>query len=306
MKATGLPSFRVALKRFLAFLESQPAFLSVLAEVELRYPSREAEAERILRLERRDFEDELENVAVSYAVLKKCADHPSRLLPAKIGGMYEEITESKLGLSPFKLHFVDVVCEYLDEHLDEQRALLAVLRRYKHKCEWFQRESLFKLWEGDTTRGEKLLQRHLYEYLHDQGLDLFIEPSSASGEVDLIADQKGDDPLIAEAKIFNPERGEGREYIAKGFSQAYAYTCDYNKPFGYLIIYKTSAKDLRFTLPAQIQSTPFVVHNNRTIFLVTIDIFPHGRPASKRGALEVVEITQDQMIRRIEEDKSDS
>ncbi|RCV64829.1 hypothetical protein C5S53_06820 [Methanophagales archaeon] len=89
----------------------------------------------------------------------------------------------------------------------------------------------------------------------------------------MIAAQKSDEPLIADVKIFNPEKGKGTDYIAKGFNQIYLYTLDYNEPFGYLIIYNTSGQDLRFALANQEQTTPFVVHNNKTIFVVTIDIF---------------------------------
>ena len=195
--------------------------------------------------------------------------------------------------------FLEPLYEYLDEQLDDQRAILALLRRYKHKCEWFQRKHLFKSWEDNTKIGEKLLALHLYEYLHDQGLDFVIEPSSVSGEVDLIAAQKSDEPLIADVKIFNPEKGKGTDYIARGFNQIYLYTLDYNEPFGYLIIYNTSGQDLRFVLANQEQSTPFVVHNNKTIFVVTIDVFPYETSASRRGRLKTVEITEEDLIRII-------
>jgi len=131
---------------------------------------------------------------------------------------------------------------------------------------------------------------NLYEYLHDQGLDFMIEPFSVSGEVDLIAAQKTDDPLIADAKIFTSRKG--KTDFARWFNQIYIYTCDYNEPFGYLIIFKICEEDLRFALTNQTQSTPFVIHNNKTIFLITIDIFPYEAPASKRGLLKAIEINE--------------
>ena len=79
-------------------------------------------------------------------------------------------------------------------------------------------------------------------------------------------------------------------------------TLDYNEPFGYLIIYNTSGKDLRFALVNQEQSTPFVVHNSKTIFIVTIDIFPYETSASRRGPLRTVEITEEDLIRIIEKE----
>jgi len=138
----------------------------------------------------------------------------------------------------------------------------------------------------------------LYEWLHDQGLDFVIEPRSVSGEADLVAAQKSDDPLIADAKIFDAS-GRGKAYIAKGFNQLYLYTCDFNEPFGYLVIYKTCAQDLRLALETQAGRVPFVTHNNKTIFLMVIDIHPHEMSASKRGPLEAIEITETDLIRTL-------
>ena len=174
----------------------------------------------------------------------------------------------------------------MDEQLEDQRVILALLRRYKHKCEWFQREHLFDLWESNTQKGEKNLSMHLYEWLYDQGLDFVIEPSSASGEADLIAAQQSKNPLVADVKIFNPDKGRGIQYIAQGFNQIYLYTQDYNEAFGYLIIFNTSGKDLKFAVANQTQGIPSVTHNNKTLFILTIDIFPHEASASKRGLLE--------------------
>jgi hypothetical protein len=249
------------------------------------------------------FDNELENAAASYFVIKTCVESGDQRVEATVGFTYHRGTNLNEGLEYFKSLFLEPLYEYLDEQIDDQKAILALLRRYKHKCEWFQRDHLFTLWSEDTKRGEKNLALHLYEYLHDQGLDFVIEPSSVSGEVDLVAAQESDEPLIADVKIFNPEKGKGTAYIAKGFNQIYIYTLDYNEPFGYLIIYKTCEEDLRFALANQEQSTPFVIHNNKTIFLVTIDIFPYESSASKRGPLRTVEITEEDLIRIIEEEK---
>jgi len=304
LNSTEYGVFHFSLKQFWGFLQNYPIFMGILEDIEQRYRSMEAEAEKIVRdKQARVFDNELENAAVSYFVIKRCVESDTQMVEASVGFIYGRDTNFNDQLEHFKSLFLEPLYEYLDEQLDDQRATLALLRRYKHKCEWFQREHLFSLWESDTTRGEKRLALHLYEYLHDQGLDFVIEPSSVSGEVDLVAAQKSDEPLIADAKIFNPEKGRGKEYIAKGFNQIYRYTLDYNEPFGYLIIYKTCEEDLRFALSQQAQSTPFVVHNNKTIFMLTIDIFPYPTSASKRGVLKTVEITETDLVRIIEAEK---
>lgn len=185
----------------------------------------------------------------------------------------------------------------MDEQLDDQKLILSLLRRYKHKCEWFARDALYSRFKVEQSKGERILVQHLYEYLHDQGIDFHIEPHSASGEADFVEQQSTDDRLVADAKIFDPGGGKGKSYIARGFGQIYRYTRDYNEPFGYLIIYQTSERDLAFALSGTALSTPYVTYNNKTICLLTVDIFPHDAPASKRGPLAPVEITEGDLIR---------
>ncbi len=200
----------------------------------------------------------------------------------------------------FKL-FVLPLAIYLDELLLDQRFILTFLIRYQQKCEWFQRKSLNDLWgrASEQKRGEWQLRRHLLEYLHDQGFDLIEEPASASGEVDLIATYGNEQRLIIETKVFNPERSLGRDYIARGFSQAYSYTEDYNEQGGYLVIFKTSETDLRLRVVDEQQLVPFVIHNNKTIFLVAIDISPKPT-ASKRGRIKGIEISEEDLIKAVE------
>ena len=302
LKSTGLTEFQGFLKQFLGFLRSHPMFLGILEDLERRYPSLKAEVERIFKFERKDFHNELEHAAASYIVLKKCAEDPDDLQAATIGGLYGNPQDQGEALERFKSVFLEPLYVYLYEQIDDQKVILPLLVRYKQKCEWFQRKRLYDLWQADTTKGERNLAFHLYEYLHDQGLDFVIEPYSASGEVDLIAAQKSDDPLIADTKIFNPQKAKGKGYIVRGFNQIYQYTLDYNQPFGYLVIYNTCGQDLRFSLTGQDQSTPFVIHNNKTIFIISIDIFPHETTASKRGPLKTVEITEQDLIRIIKEE----
>jgi len=155
---------------------------------------------------------------------------------------------------------------------------------------------LYKTWSDDTARGEKRLARNLYEYLHDQGLEFSIEPASASGEADLVSSQNSNEPLIADAKIFDTGRGKGKAYLVKAFQQVYRYTVDYTQPFGYLIIFKTCADDLKLALTNSEQKTPSAVYNNKTIFFLVIDIFPYEMPASQRPALRAIEITEAELV----------
>ncbi len=148
----------------------------------------------------------------------------------------------------------------------------------------------------NTSQGESILALQLYQYLHDQGIQFNIESKSASGRIDLISSQSGKDRLLADAKIFNPERSHDCAYIIKGFRQVYDYMKDYNESFGYLVIFKTCEQDLSITTSYQESSIPFISHNNKTIFLVVIDLFNYPESASKRGKLKAFEIMPEQFV----------
>lgn len=296
LNAVSYHHFHATLKQFWAFLHAQPVLVGVLDELLPRFPDLGPHVEQQMTShEVIVCDDEDENAAFAFLVLKRCVESGDAMTEAMIGHNFGGVNHHDHALEAFRVAFVDPLYEYLDEHLDDQRAVLAILRRYKHKCESFQRRKLYDLWHADTTKGEESLAFHLYEYLHDQGVGVTIEPYSESGRVDMIAAQGTDDPLVADAKVFTPDKG--RPYLCHGFHQVYQYTLDYNEPFGYLVVFKACPEDLKFALPGQEQSVPFVTHNHKTIFLLTIDIYPHDKSASKRGYLKTYEVGVDDLIR---------
>jgi hypothetical protein len=297
LNSAGFLVFHYSLLQFWGFLQSQPIIVGILQDLERRYPALEEEASKVVKGHQSIVvDDEIENAALSHFVIKLCVESENQHAEINAGSAYSHEKKYDDVLDVFRPIFLEPLHEYIDEQLDDQRAILALLKRYKHKCEWFKREELFALWQDDTRRGEKSLALNLYEYLYDQGLDFYIEPLSASGEADLVSSQTGEYPLIADAKIYNPEKGKGKEYLSNAFNQIYIYTQDYNEPFGYLIIFKTSDDEVRFSLASQEQSIPFILHNNKTIFFLLIDICSHEKPASKRGAIKATEITENDLI----------
>ena len=101
---------------------------------------------------------------------------------------------------------------------------------------------------------------------------------------------------IAEAKIFNPDRGKGKPYLIQAFQQTYLYACDHNQPVGYIVIFNTSDTQLRFALSASGEPVPHVVLNNKVIFFSEVDIFPHAESASRRKPLKAVEVTEEEIV----------
>jgi hypothetical protein len=294
--------FHFVLKQFWGFLQDQPLFLGIMQELSLKAYRVADDVEKIFSGHGSIyFDSEEETAACAYLVIKRCVESDDMDIEKRIAHKYRNISNHNEALKAFNEIFIESFYEYLDENLDDSGFILSLLRRYKHKCEWFLRNSLYEKWEKETRNGEKLLAFHLYEYLHDQGVEFSIEPSSASGEADLISSQNSDEPLIADVKIFNPEKGKGKDYIAKGFRQIRTYTLDYNEPMGYLIIFKTCEEDIKLPFANQAQMTPFVQHNNKTIFFLVVDVYPYEKPASKRSKLKSVELTEDALWENIEQ-----
>jgi hypothetical protein len=239
---------------------------------------------------------EAESAAMGYCLLKKIAEEPDNQFVVNVASNYHAGGKGRDCLEKIRDVFLEPFYEYVDEHLDDQQAILYFLRRYKHRCEWFHAERLRQAVRHDTQKGEKTLALDLYEYLHDQGIDFHIEPQSASGIPDFVADQVGRERVIADTKLFWPERSKGKSYIISGFNQVYTYACDYNEPCAYLVIYKMCSEGLNFLVPASESMFPCMSLNNKTIFFVVVDIFEHGVPASKRGPLKSVDITEKELV----------
>jgi hypothetical protein len=303
VNSAGYETFHFSLKRFWNFLHREETFVGVLEQAAKLVQNAKADTERIMKGEALHGESEDEEVCLAYWVISSCVAPGHNEI--SIAHQYTHASKHDEALEMFKDVFVEPLYEYIDEQLDDQRAVLSLLRRYKHNCEWFRHSELQAIADdekarsaepGKKSRVEKRLALHLYEYLHNQGLSFSIEPSSVSGEADLIAAQDSDDPLVADVKVFDPASGKNKAYLISGFHQVYQYTLDYNEPFGYLVIFKTCEEGLAISSGEQEQSTSFVTFNGKTIFFVIVDIFPHETSASKRGKLKSYVISEQELI----------
>ena len=189
------------------YVDNSPILAGIRDELLVRAAKYDARAtvERIFKGEVLFGETEEEGAAVGYFLLRKHAEDPKNNSMSVLARVYR-LPGNKLDeyLDRMREVFLEPFYEYVDEHIDDQQAILYFLRRYKHRCEWFQADRLRKLLEDDTQRGERTLAFDLYEFLHGQGIDFHIEPESASGIADFVADQVGDDRVVADAKIFGP------------------------------------------------------------------------------------------------------
>jgi len=207
-------------------------------------------------------------------------------------------------IEEFRDAYVQPFFDYLDEKLDDGDFVLSVLIRFKHTCEWFRREELHQLFHSQTRAGEANLAWKMYEYLYGQGIEFSIEPASASGKADMVSAQNSSHPLIADAKVFLPESGRGVGYLAKGLHQLYRYTCDFNKPIGYMVVFSLTDKRLAFAPEFRPEGIPRWLHNDKTLFVIVIDIFSYPEPASHRPVPQTLTIKTDDLLS--EDSRADS
>ena len=290
--------FIPALRQFWRFFDGNAVYSGIAELLIVGFPELSDDVKRIMAGEGLVGDTEEEAAAIGYAVLRHVSEFDDIRGVYGIASSFGPASETYEAEETVREVFLEPLYEYVDEQLDDQRAMLALLLRYKHRSEWFHRDDLSAIVQREPQRGERLLAIDLYSYLHDQGIDFTIEPSSITGEIDLIAAQGSEDPLLADAKIFDGDK-RGKAYIRKAFNQIYTYTQQYNEPFGYLVIFKTTDRDLHFALSAVSRSTPVVVYNHKTVFMLTIDIYPHPKPVSQRDPLKAVEITEEDLIETI-------
>ena len=289
--------YHSVIRQTVRFLREITTVEGVLADLERRAPTVDGERRNMQELSACG--SEIERMGLTYALLKQAAEDSDDNAEALAGMHFSRSASLPEGTQAFTEQLVEPLFDYIDERLDDQRTILGLLVKYKHYVEWFKREDLLRKFGSDTQRGEKTLARHLYCYLHEQGIEFAIEPASISGRADLVSSQTGPDRLIADVKVFDPKRGEGIPYLYSGFSQIYQYAKDFSDPFGYLVVFKTCQEDLSVNARSQESGIPFVVHNNKTIFVPVIDICEYPKPASKRGQLKSYELVEDDVVRTI-------
>lgn len=103
----------------------------------------------------------------------------------------------------------------------------------------------------------------------------------------MVADAGDERPLVMEIKLFDPARGYDRGYLRQGFRQIYDYTTDYGQAVGYLVVFNCVPQALVIRTKDETKGWPPRVElNNRTFFIIVIDLATPEESASKRGPLK--------------------
>jgi hypothetical protein len=292
----GFEDFLPLTKQFYTYLGNNPILKSLISELLARNPQSVAEVQNAPRDGRVYGTTGEEAAVIGYIKWKEFADQniPHGFHSHALHGDFNEAS------GMYKDWYVEPLFDYLDETLDDANVVLAMLIRYKQKVEWYRRAEVLRLYEADTSRGEKNVKQHMFEFLFDQGLPFHVEPVSASGEPDVVSLHDFQHHFIGEIKIFDAE-SRGKSYIKKAFYQAYRYCLDYNEPLAYLIVFNVSKKQLRVELPSIPDGVPRFEYNHKTIFLVVIDIHEQEGTASTLGIAETLTISAAELVHEVEE-----
>ena len=179
---------------------------------------------------------------------------------------------------------VDLLVNFLHDQIDDAGNVLYLIERFKLRVEWFRRDELYRLYQGDTSVGETNLERELRAGLFEGGGDYpFSQPLSPSGKADIVALLGSADPLVLEVKVFDPERGKDRRHLRQGFHQVQRYANDYNQSLGYLVIFNCSDRQLVISSEesSEAEFPPRINYAGKAFFAISIDVHPDTISASK-------------------------
>jgi len=196
---------------------------------------------------------------------------------------------------------VDGLFEYLDEHMDERNSIYSILLKYKQRSEWFRKSRLRDFAENglEGRKGEVALAIDVQEYILDQGVEFFVEPASASGEVDLVLKTSEGHYILVDAKYVKDEssRSSVISKLASGFHQVSRYCNDFDMSEGFLVNFVSNTTRIQLGLD-KIDGISYLNVGNKIIYYIEVNIADEPS-ASKSGKATVIEIRQEDLLDEI-------
>jgi len=206
-------------------------------------------------------------------------------------------------VKPLRDVAVDGIYEYLDEQIDTRNVIYSILLKYKQRSEWFYRSRLRAIADGglEGVRGERSLARDLQEYVFNQHVEFVIEPSSSSGEADLVLREPGGRYLIIDAKYIPQDAGRSaiRDQTASGFHQVARYCEDFREPEGFLVSFVRNPKRIALELEES-DGLSFLKLGGKTVYYLGVQISDESS-ASKSGKADEVIISKEELVSSVRE-----
>ena len=200
----------------------------------------------------------------------------------------------------FRDVLVDGLYEFLDEQIDSRNVTFGLLLKFKQQVEWFKRtEAQSVASRSGHDGGERGLAKFLQEYVFENGFDFVVEPTSASGEVDLVLKDPDGHRLVLDAKLIRHDAGPSdvKRQISTGFHQVARYCDDYNEPYGFLTVFLSTDKRISLELEES-DGLRFLRLDGKTIYYLPISIADLPS-ASKAGQANEISISRDELVKEI-------
>jgi len=289
------------LKYLLKNFDNNRQINGILKEIIIKHKYTDEELSKILEQRRRgadiEFSSETHQTAFCYQFLKFVIKEAGNYnIHNLILFQRRDFEDTKASIIE---DFISPIIYYLHDKLDKSNSIIYLLEKYKKRTEWFTKKELFNNYKSAEKNYEQILEDDLRLFLFEQGIDYpFSTPASASGRADIIGEIETEDPLIIEIKIFDREKGYGKDRIKDGFSQIVKYANDYNKDVGYLVVFNMDKAELNFNFSDKTHIfPPSILFNNKTFYFVVIDSAIY-ETASKSGVIKEIEVTENELTKK--------
>jgi len=164
------------------------------------------------------------------------------------------------------------------DNIDRSSLGFGILRRYKQRCEWFDKERLLAMIDnqkGERKEIEETLTQEISRYLHDNGVIPLSEVVLGRVRPDLLGLYSGEELFPIEVKVIKSNE-IGR--LKTGFNQILTYLVTIDVTEGFYIVYCVG--DFTLDMPSSIFT------NDRRINVIIINLFrtppSHRKPNIKR------------------------
>ncbi|MDQ4126326.1 MAG: hypothetical protein M3134_12135 [Actinomycetota bacterium] len=180
---------------------------------------------------------------------------------------------------------LDVVHEEIRLRLGLTRSRLALIHRFKQRCEWYEHNSLRAIAERRSSTAEAALTRELVRFLFDQGLNPITRPLTGRLEPDLL------DPALTPSFYVEVKQyvRSARQYLREGVWQVHDTMATlaatrYEVRDAFYVVFRRGGP--RYSFPAEVRGERW------RIYPVLIDLAPN---VGSRGGGQAKTIPADEL-----------